>query len=105
VQAAPPIARTGQREVGKHAVAGPDRSDVGRPVSSFYEHILFGSGVIGSVAVVGIFLDVQVRDEDGVNALRAKVQDHFFEGGKLVAVDGEGGVFVLVVDVKVDGIQ
>ena len=33
-----------------------------------------------------------------------KIRDHFFEGWKIFAVDGEGRVALLVVDVQIDGI-
>jgi hypothetical protein len=47
---------------------------------------------------------VQVGDQHGMKPLRGQVADHFFESRELGAVDGEGAVLVLIIDVQVDGI-
>src|SRR5262249_30447661 len=105
VQAAPPFARARQCEISKHAVAGPDRSDIRCPVRAFEEDVVLDARVIGHVTVIGVLLDVEVGDQYGVNALCGQVRDHFFKGREFAAIDGERSVFVLVVDVEVDGVD
>ncbi len=51
-----------------------------------------------------IFLDVQVGDENRVKTLSAKIGDHLFESGEVLAVDGERGVALLIVDVEIDDV-
>ncbi len=46
--------------------------------------------------------DVQVGDEDGAESLIAQVVDHGFEVGEARAIDGEGAVAVLVIDIEID---
>ena len=47
---------------------------------------------------------MEVGDEDGVEVLLGEVVDHLGEIGKVLGVDGEGAVLVLVVDVEVEGV-
>src|SRR5215471_12942909 len=105
VQATPPVAHARQRKVWKDAVAGPYRTDVGGPVGTLDEYVFFRAGIVGRVAVVGVFLDVQIRDQDRMDALHGQIGDHFFESGKFGAIDGKGSVFVLIVDIEVNRIQ
>ena len=55
--------------------------------------------------MIGVFLDVQVGDQDRVKALGAQIRNHFLEGGKVLAIDGEGGIALLIVNVQVDDIS
>src|SRR5258708_5535609 len=105
VQPAPPIARAGQREVAKDAVAGPHRADKSRTVGAFHEYIVFHAQVVWRVAVARIFFDVQVGNQHGVESLGAEVGNHFFKIWKLTAVDGEWLVFVLIVNVQINGVD
>ena len=102
VEAAPPIAHAGEREIGEDAVAGPDCADENGAIGILDEDVLLDSGIVGSVAVVRIFLDVEVGDGDGVEALRAEVGDHLLEVREIFAIDGERRVALLVVDVEID---
>src|SRR5258708_39196681 len=105
VQPAPPIARAGQREVAKDAVAGPHRADKSRTVGAFHEYIVFHAQVVWRVAVARIFFDVQVGNQHGVESLGTQVGNHFFKIWELTAVDGEWLVFVLIVDVQINGVD
>ena len=104
VEAAPPIAHARQREIRKDAVAGPDYADIHRAVWSFDEDIVFDTGIVGRIAVARILFDMQIGDENGAHALRAKIRNHFFEIGEIFAVDGERRVALLIVDVKINDV-
>ena len=104
VEAAPPVAHAREREIGENAVPGPYLANINRAIGIFDERIILGPRVVRHVAVVGVFLDVQVGDQDRVKALGAKIRNHFLEGGKVFAIDGEGGIALLIVNVQVDDI-
>ena len=55
--------------------------------------------------MVWVFLDVQVGDDNGVKTLSAKIGDHLFERGEVLAIDGEGRIVLLVIDVEVDDVS
>src|SRR5207344_981095 len=57
---------------------------------------------IGRIAVAGIFLDMQINNQNGVKILRGEILDHLLERRKALAVDGEGGIAFMVVDIEVD---
>src|SRR5438876_241009 len=55
--------------------------------------------------MVWVFLDVQVGDDNGVHTLSAKIGDHFFERGEVLAIDGEGRIALLVINVEIDDVR
>src|SRR5262249_37735515 len=79
VERTPPIADTGEREIGKDTVAGPDRADIKGTVRILNESIVLDVGIVRGVAVVGIALDVKVRDSDEVKVLVAEIGYQFFK--------------------------
>ena len=102
VEAAPPIAHAGKREIGEDAVAGPDRADENGAVGILDEDVLLDSGIVRNVAVARVFLDVEVGDGDGVETLGAEVGDHLLEVREIFAIDGKRRIALLVVDVEID---
>src|SRR5260370_41829304 len=69
IQAAPPVPCACESEIRKYAVARPHLPDVNGAIRILDEHIVLDSGVVRSVTVVWIFLDVQVGDKNCVEAL------------------------------------
>ena len=69
IQTAPPVPCTCESEIRKHAVARPHLPDVSGAIGILDEHIVSDSGVVRSVTVVRVFLDVQVGDKNCVEAL------------------------------------
>ena len=55
--------------------------------------------------MVGISLDVQVGDQNRVHALRAKIGNHFFERGKILAINRKRRVAILKINIEVDDIR
>ena len=105
VKAAPPIARAGQSEIREDTVAGPYFADENGPIGVFHEDVVPHAGIVRRVAMVWVFLDVQVGDDNGVKTLSAKIGDHLFERGEVLAIDGEGRIVLLVIDVEVDDVS
>ena len=103
-EAAPPGTHTGQREIRKDACARPNVSDIERAIGLFHKRVVLDPGVIGRIAVAGIFLDMQINNQNGVKILRGEILDHLLERRKALPVDGEGGIALLVVDIEVDGV-
>src|SRR6266571_4157103 len=104
VETAPPAASAGEREVWKDAWAGPDLADVDRAIRIFDENVVLHARIIGRVTLVRIPGDVQVGDRNRVKSFGAEVFDHLLESRKVLAVDGEGAIAVLVVDVEIDDV-
>ena len=105
VQTSPPIAHASQSEIGEDAVTRPYFACVNRAVGVLHEHIVLDAGIVGRIPVVRIFLDVQVSDENGVKTLGAKIGNHLFESREVLAVDGERGVALLIVNVEINGVS
>src|SRR6266704_1991971 len=104
IQAAPPVPCACESEIRKYAVARPHLPDVNGAIGILDEHVVLDSGVVRSVTVFRVFLDVQVGDKNAVKALRAKIRNHLFKAGEIFPVDREGGIVLLIVDVEIDGI-
>ncbi len=69
VEGSPPLAGGVLGEVGEDGGAGPDGADEGGAVGIFDEVVACGAGVVGGVAGVGEFGDVEVGDGDYVEVL------------------------------------
>src|SRR5215469_3088467 len=105
VKAAPPIAYTGQSKIREDAVAGPYFADENRAIGIFHKDVVLDAGVVRPVATVWVFLDVQVGDDNGVKTLSAKIGDHLFERGEVLAIDSEGRITPLVINIEVDDVS
>ena len=104
VEAAPPFPRASQSEIREHAVAGPHLANKNRAIGILDEHVVLDAGVVRRVAVARVFFDVQVGDENRVEALCAKISNHLLESREILAVNGKGSITLLIVDVEIDNI-
>src|SRR5260370_31333130 len=98
------MAPASERESRKYTFAGPYRADVDRSIRILYENVVLHSRIVWRVAMAGIFLDVQVRDQDKVEALLAQVGDHVFKIREILPVDGEVSIDLLLAVIKADGL-
>src|SRR5205085_2734744 len=69
VQSSPPFARTRQSEIAEYAIAGPDGSHECCAIGPLDENVVLHAEVVGRIAVIGIFLDVQVGNQNSVKPL------------------------------------
>ncbi len=99
VEPAPPVARAHQGKIRKHTFTRPDGTDVNRAIGILHEHIVLHSRVVRRIAMVGILLDVQVGDQNGVHTLDAEIRNHFFESREVFPVDRERRVALLIIDI------
>ena len=102
VKRAPPLPARRTSELGKHAIPRPDFADVNRAIGIFYKMVAGQAFVIRLVA--GEFGDVQVGDGDDLETIFAEVANHLFEVRKVFAIDGEGAVMILIINVEVNHI-
>src|SRR6266571_5366933 len=82
VQATPPVPCACESEIRKHAVARPHLPDVNGAIGILDEHIVLDPGVVRSVTMIRVFLDVQVGDKNCVEALLAKIRNYLLESGE-----------------------
>src|SRR2546422_7997692 len=104
VETAPPVASAGEREIRENTRAGPDLADIDGAIRIFDKDVALHTRIIGRVTFVGIPGDVQVGDRNRVKSLGAEVFDHLLESRKVLTVDGEGAIAVLIIDIQVDDV-
>ena len=103
----PHHARAGaQVRIREDAVPRPDVPDVDGAVRIVDEMIARGPFVEWLVASLGRLGDVQIGDEDHLEALPPQIGDHLLESSENArAIDRERSIVLLVVDVEVDDVR
>src|SRR5712691_10631862 len=100
VQPSPPGPRVAAREFREDAFSGPDHAGVDRPVGVLEEMVTCHPGIVRRVAEFLFY--VEIGDGHNMKTLAGEVADHPLEVWEALAIDGEGAIAVLIVNVQVD---
>src|SRR5579872_6786534 len=104
VQAPPPLASLGPREIREHGRTRPDNSHELTAVGILHKLIGSVTGVVGRVSLVGSVCDVQVGDVDKMEVLFAQIGNKSGKVGEGRGVNGEWTVAILIVDVEINDV-
>ena len=99
-QSAVPVAHLRFGEIREHRRTRPHRPDIDRAVGTVDEGVALDALVIGAVALLGRLRDVQVGDRHHLEPVALQVGQQPLHIGERLAIDGEGSVAILPVDVE-----